>query len=227
MRPRNNNYYTSWDILIRVVIKLKELLPKSMFVTEVADVPPPAITVPHTQAAVAFKPYQANVDFRNVSSDGAILDRAIEIIKKFENSKSNPHGGYNQQQHRWYPHRSLEGGSATIAYGHKIFSGEDFSQGLTDAQATDLLKKDVGIKLNLAKHKIHNFESLPASTKIAIIDAFYRGDMGPKTLALINQNNLVAASKEYLNHSEYKHTTNNGVKKRMELNAALLAGQTA
>jgi hypothetical protein len=50
----------------------------------------------------------------------------------------------------WFPHKSFEGGSDTIAYGHKIQSGEDFSAGITDAQAEELLKKDIE-KVKLTK----------------------------------------------------------------------------
>ena len=226
MRSSNNIYYTSWVILIGVVIKLKELLPKSMFiVNEIADMPPPpAITGPHTHHA-EFKPFQSNVDFSKLSSPAALIDRVVAIVKKFENSQGNPSGGYDKEKGRWFPHRSLEGGLPTIAYGHKLHKADEYTDGLTEHEAIALLKKDVEEKLGLARRKIHNFDSLPNSAKVAVIDSFFRGDIGPKTIALINKNDLTSAAKEYLNHSEYRHTVNSGVKKRMELNAALMVGK--
>ena len=44
---------------------------------------------------------------------------------------------------RWYPHVSVEGGRKTIAYGHKLRSGEDFSKGITDKEAVALLIRDL------------------------------------------------------------------------------------
>ena len=199
-----------------------------MFTNEIVADVPPAIVYPHTHAAApATKPYQSNIDFRTITSQSSLIDGVVEIVKKFENSQSNPHGGFNKTSHKWFPHHSLEGGSDTIAYGHKILPGENFSGGLSEHEALNLLKKDIEAKMKLAKTKIHNFETLTPSAKTAIINAFYRGDIGKNTIHLINQNNLSAAAKEYLNHSEYKHTSDGGVKKRMELNAALMAGKIA
>lgn len=44
---------------------------------------------------------------------------------------------------RFYPHTSVEGGAKTIGFGHKIKSGEDFSKGLTWAEAEELLRNDI------------------------------------------------------------------------------------
>ncbi|WP_312282563.1 glycoside hydrolase family protein [Pseudescherichia sp.] len=45
---------------------------------------------------------------------------------------------------KFYPYYDSEG-FATIGYGHLIKRGEDFSTGLTDAQADALLDKDIAI----------------------------------------------------------------------------------
>jgi len=49
------------------------------------------------------------------------------------------------------PHKSPEGGAATIGYGHKIKPGEKFTA-LTDAQATKLLTHD----LEQARQKVYD-----------------------------------------------------------------------
>ena len=207
-------------------IKLKHLLPEFMaIINEAIDVPPAAVSIPHIHSGSDFKPFQSNIDFRSLNNRPSVTDEVSKIVKKFENSQSNPHGGFDKISKKWYPHHSIEGGSKTIAYGHKILSGENFDNGITELEATNLLNKDIAEKTRLAKSKIQNFESLPISAKIAIINSFYRGDIGPKTISLINKNDLLSASKEYLNHSEYRHTSNSGIKKRMELNAEMLAGQ--
>jgi len=80
----------------------------------------------------------------------------IDIIKKRENSKklSFEKSGWNSVKKRWYPHTSLEGGFKTIAYGHKLdksgyftIGGERFNarDGITDKQASQLVKKDFAI----------------------------------------------------------------------------------
>ena len=68
-----------------------------------------------------------------------INDRLIEQ----ENSKTNPKGGWNEAEKKWYPHDSAEGGAKTIAYGVKLSNGSKWAktaqeQGfLTDEQAQD------------------------------------------------------------------------------------------
>ena len=214
------------------IIKLKDLLREQKIIEVVADVPPEVkVVAPYAHHAYAKpasdsagKPYtQSNIDFSGTgkSSESNLEAKVVNIVKRFENSIDNPRGGYNKAKKLWFPHKSLEGGSDTIAYGHKIQKGEDFSKGLSDADALKLLEKDVGKKLTLAKSHIKNFDTLPLTVRIATLNALYRGDMGPKTMRLLNQNKFADAAKEYLNHSEYRSTSNKGVKKRMEWNAAV------
>jgi GH24 family phage-related lysozyme (muramidase) len=75
----------------------------------------------------------------------------VEKLKEFENS-----AGAGLRGGKWYGHQSLEGGTDTIAYGHKLTSDEassgfididgelvDFTKGLTQEQAEYVLNKDV------------------------------------------------------------------------------------
>ena len=145
-----------------------------------------------------------------------------ELLKGYENSKANPNGGWNKASGKWFPHRSLEGGSDTIAYGHKIQSGEDFSKGLTDQEAIDLLKKDIAVREATIRMKLPKYDSLPQYVKNAILSAWYRGDLGPKatpkTWALITSGNWSHVAAEYLNSKDFR-TGLPGVKKRMQDNA--------
>lgn len=53
----------------------------------------------------------------------------------------------------WYPHPSPEGGSYTIAYGHKLVKGDEkLKSGISQREADDLLVKD----LNIAKNKVYD-----------------------------------------------------------------------
>ncbi len=216
------------------MIKLKSILIEQKLIEAPVADQPPAIhfVVPHETHAYsksasdgAGKPYsQKNIDFTGVGERSELTDKAANVIKKFENSQDNPRGGYNKAKKLWFPHRSVEGGSDTIAYGHKLQKGEDFSRGITEDEAMALLQKDINAKINVAKSRFKNFASLPLTIRIATMNALYRGDMGPKTMALLASNQFDRAAKEYLNHREYKTTSNRGVKKRMEWNAKVLAG---
>jgi GH24 family phage-related lysozyme (muramidase) len=143
----------------------------------------------------------------------------VDTLKTYENSINNPKGGYNKELKKWYPHKSIEGGTDTIAYGHKLLKGEDFSKGLTDEEATQLLKKDVAVKETLAKKLIPSYNKFPQYVKDGIINAMYRGDMGPKTIKLINDNQWDNVSTEYLDHTNYKSGNFPQIKKRMKDNA--------
>jgi hypothetical protein len=214
------------------IIKLKDLLQEiQLKEAPVADLPPPQVkfVVPPAQHAyakaagdMAGKPYtQPNIDFSAKRDSGDLSSKVVNVIKAFENSKENPSGGYNKQLKKWFPHKSIEGGSATIAYGHKLQKGEDFSKGISDDEAIKLLEKDIHKKINFANTKIPNFDNLPLTVKIATINALYRGDMGPRTMDLLAQHKFSDAAKEYLNHAEYRTTKNRGVKKRMDWNATV------
>ena len=89
-----------------------------------------------TKASTSPTTITRTVSLKEPSSNTSFTD----YLKYVENSNKV---GYDAKKKLWFPHKSVEGGSDTIAYGHKIQSGEDFSGGLTDSQAEDLLKKDI------------------------------------------------------------------------------------
>lgn len=145
-----------------------------------------------------------------------------QLLIGYENSKDNPNGGYDKASGKWFPARSLEGGSDTIAYGHKIQPDEDFSAGLTDSEALNLLKKDIAIREASIRMNLPSYDTLPQYVKNAILSAWYRGDLGPratpKTWALITSGNWSHVANEYLNSKDFRSGLS-GVKKRMQDNA--------
>lgn len=94
-------------------------------------------------------------------------------------------------------------------------------QELTKDQVQKLFNVDVKIKEKLASKLIPDYDKLDQSTKNAIINGLYRGDLGKKTIKLINDKNWIAAANEYLNHKNVKSGPDQ-VKRRMKTNAALL-----
>jgi GH24 family phage-related lysozyme (muramidase) len=94
-------------------------------------------------------------------------------------------------------------------------------QELTKDQVQKLFSVDVKIKEKLASKLIPDYDKLDQGTKNAIINALYRGDLGKKTIGLINAKDWKSASIEYLNHKNVKSGPDQ-VKRRMKTNAALL-----
>jgi len=145
-----------------------------------------------------------------------------QLLMGYENSKDNPNGGYDKASGKWFPVRSLEGGSDTIAYGHKLLPGEDFSKGITDEEAVALLRQDIAKREVAIRKALPEYDSLPQYVKNGIVSAWYRGDLGPKatpkTMALMKAGDWSQAAAEYLNSRDFK-TGFAGVKKRMQDNA--------
>ena len=89
-----------------------------------------------TKASTSPTTITRTVSLKEPSSNTSFTD----YLKYVENSNK---AGYNKDKKLWFAHKSVEGGNDTIAYGHKIQNGEDFSGGITDSQSEDLLKKDI------------------------------------------------------------------------------------
>lgn len=72
----------------------------------------------------------------------AVKDIYARLLEQ-ENSKTDPNGGWNEKEQRWYPHKSQEGGAQTVAYGIKLSNGTKWAkkakeQGyLTDEEAQE------------------------------------------------------------------------------------------
>ena len=161
---------------------------------EAVDLPPPPIhfTPP---AMVSYQQYygsqfQTTPDF-------------INYIKSVENKIK---AGFKHGL--WHPHKSVEGGTDTIAYGHKLRPGEHFANGLTDAQATELLKKDIQTAAERAKqitnYKFGNgaWERLDNTKKEMLVDFAFNGVLGkfPKVLDGVVTGNDNEVRAQYIRH---------------------------
>ena len=98
----------------------------------------------------------------------------LEQLKKMENGIQK---GYANG--KWTPHASVEGGSPTIAYGHKLKPGEDYSAGITDEQAHKLLMQDYSKKKASAqaivdrKYGAGTFAGLDSTKQLILTDYEY------------------------------------------------------
>ncbi len=86
------------------------------------------------------------------SGQSAISDsNFIDYMKFVENGIRS---GYNKNKKLWFPHKSVEGGLDTLAYGHKLKKGEDFSSGITERDAIKLLLSDLRTAESTSKRDI-------------------------------------------------------------------------
>ena len=91
---------------------------------------------------------------------------------------------------------------------------------ISEKEAENLLTKGIQKIESDVKRRIPKYDSYPRYIQMAIMNASYRGDLGPATIKLINQGAWNKVSKEYLNHPNYINPGNlRGVVKRMKSNA--------
>lgn len=131
-----------------------------------------------------------------------------KYIADLKNQENDAKKGYTNS--RWYPHASVEGGSDTIAYGHKILPNEDFSKGLSDYEAEQLLQRDVLVHQANAKKQIDNkygegtFNSLPQDRQMLLVDYDYNlGSLSkfPNFVDAAVKGNNEKMLKEYVRYS--------------------------
>lgn len=111
------------------------------------NLPPP---VPHVQPAVTNIFSEDFINYMKIVENG---------IKKGFDSKTN----------LWYPHKSVEGGMPTIAYGHKIKNNHElktYKKGINDATASKLLQHD----LTIANKQVHDYIHKKYKVKLPALD---------------------------------------------------------
>lgn len=158
------------------------------------------------------------IQLKNILNESLVTTTSfLNLLKYFENSIKR---GWDKEKKKWFPHGSLEGGTDTIAYGHKLKTTDDYSQGITEEEATNLLLMDVFKAISKIKNTLGiNFNALPKYVKQALINAMFRGELKSthNTVQYMKQNNWKDAAEEYINHNEYKRGAP-GIKKRMQWN---------
>lgn len=154
-----------------------------------------------------------------LTEGAALTSEFMQKIMQWENSIK---AGWNSKKKRWFPHKSVEGGNSTIAYGHKITTNDiasgRFKNGITQQEAEQILKDDLFIASRKALIMIPDYKSLPDNVRQALINATYRGELKSthKTVKLMNAGRWSAAAAEYLNNAEYNSRP--GVRSRMDWN---------
>lgn len=98
---------------------------------------------------------------------------------------------------------------ATIGYGHLIKSGEDFSGGLTEEQATDLLEKDLEDTYNIIKIQINapKLMLLSQNQYDALVSLVFNIGPGSESLNNVNRGLYQSTIRKYLNDENYVSET--------------------
>jgi len=177
----------------------------------IMDVPPPPPIHFDNPAAIVHKVNKPAADFKSFYQASFMpTPDFINYIKGVENST---HTGFKHGL--WHPHKSIEGGTDTIAYGHKLHHGDIFSKGLTDEEATKLLIKDIMKASETAKHVINKtygagvFEKLPTKSKEMLIDFAFNGVINkfPQFVDGVINNDIDTMMTQYKRHSNGKELT--------------------
>ena len=113
-------------------------------------------------------------------------------------------------------------GTLTIGYGTTESVLPNLKPGLkiTPTKADTLLTKGIQQHESKARRLMPKYDTYPDYVRKGILNAIYRGDMGPATIKLINAGKWAEVSKEYLDHANYKNPGGmSGVVARMKTNA--------
>ena len=133
----------------------------------------------------------------------------VTYIKSAENAAKT---GFTNN--RWYPHTSHEGGTDTIAYGHKLGKVEKYPQGIQNSEAENLLKRDLMNAENIVKIKVGEkiYNDLDNKQKQMLIDFSF--NLGPnfmrefpKFVKGVVADDIDVMKKEYLRYSKGKPLT--------------------
>jgi GH24 family phage-related lysozyme (muramidase) len=183
---------------------------------------------------------------QDLSDKSRILDLAVKFTLPNEVLGNDIHDKANDKFMKPYLD---DVNNWTVGVGHLIGNGSDSdknkwieirkkqgkSSTLSRQEAINQFKQDLEKHYKLAQKKFQNeWSKFPDELKTVLIDISFRGDLqNPKGgdfnfVNLIKKGNYKKAASEYLDHTEYKQrkgkrNLNDGVVKRMNRNAAIMA----
>ncbi len=166
------------------------------------------------------------IRLKHLLSESLAIDPEFrEKVKEWEGKvtdNSGLHVTYDDATMRPVKSSKQVQGVVTIGYGttKSIFPTLKPGMKISEKEAENLLTKGIQKIESDVKRRIPKYDSYPRYIQMAIMNASYRGDLGPATIKLINQGAWNKVSKEYLNHPNYTNPGNmRGVVKRMKSNA--------
>lgn len=151
--------------------------------------------------------------------------KVYETIKRLEGLPRNRDPGLRYKNIR---------GIGTIGYGHMItpqspalfrrlfgskFDAEAVVRGkkpLTKAQYERLLEHDVDVRVDQVRDRLPNYDTWPPRVQTAVMQAKFRGDLGPQTTRHLKEGDFKAAAQEIVRTSEYRRPGNEGITRRLD-----------
>lgn len=119
-----------------------------------------------------------------------------DFLEALMEEENGIRAGWDEEKQRWFPHESLEGGTPTIAYGHKLSGVENtlgtidlgstevdvFHEGLTEEQAVQLLLQDVHSAAEVLRNRVVDYWKLPERyQQVLIAVQFNTGNVSERT----------------------------------------------
>ena len=202
--------------------------------SKLEDTPP----APEGRKATKTKPAEDRPpDESQAKSDSQIKVLAGELIKPSEIYGTDISHSKNK---KFLVPYTDDVGIYTIGIGHKIGDGSQsaknkwikkYGHSITPQFAENLFNKQLDYHLNRVKEIFGaTFNNLSDNQAAVLVDISYRGDLLPRMdwVDLLQQGKNIEAANEYLDHKEYKKrkkSGSDGVVKRMERNANILASR--
>ena len=208
----------------------EEYIQRNQVEREVQDTPPE----PKERKATKSRPTQ---DIPPAKSDSEIRNIAGDLIKPSEIYGTDISDPRNKRFLRPYPDDT---GVYTIGIGHKIGDGSKaaknkwvkrYGRSISPQFAEKLFDTQLNYHLDRVKGIFGlTFNDLNDQQAAVLVDISYRGDLLPSMdwVELLQKGEHVKAANEYLDHKEYKRRKQkgkDGVVKRMDRNAGILANQ--
>ncbi|XP_052083563.1 serine/arginine repetitive matrix protein 1-like [Mytilus californianus] len=140
---------------------------------------------------------------------------------KTKNMKNDPTIGYGFSLNRPDARKTFK----TVLPGANFDKVKAGTESIKKEDAKKLFNHDVDkIYQPKARNRLgaNVFDKLPSNVKTAVVNAQYRGDLGPKTVGYIQKGEWNKVSTEYLDHKGYKNASKNnmnGIVQRMNWNA--------
>lgn len=167
-------------------------------------------------------------DFKsfNLINESLSLDPEFrEKVKEWEGKvtdASGLHVSYDDATMKPVKSAAQVQGVITIGYGttKSVYPALKPGMKISEKEAEKLLTQGIEKIEGDVRRRVPGYDKYPKYVQIAIMNASYRGDLGPATIKLINAGQWDQVSKEYLDHPNYKNPGNmRGVVARMKSNA--------
>ena len=157
---------------------------------------------------IGSKVYKGQKPETQKVTDMKMSDKGIEWLKGLEGSVkvNGKHVIYDDATGKPVPAGTPLPVGATIGYGHLVKPGEDFSAGLTEQQATELLEQDLQATCNTINEQISAdaISNMTQSQYDALVSLVF--NIGAGSAAPQNRNRGLYQStvRKYLNDNKYK-----------------------